>query len=72
MNSGRHLGVSARLPVDVYLTNTRDVVYDFSGKSRSVKWAGRACAIASGLNSRKYQRLTKTLEGDEAGGEAEG
>jgi hypothetical protein len=45
MNSGRHLGVSARLPVGVNLTNTRDVDENTNTIGKSVKWSGLAYVI---------------------------
>ena len=45
MNSGRHLGVSARLPVGVHHTNTRDVDENTNTIGESVKWSGLAYVI---------------------------
>jgi hypothetical protein len=62
MNSGRHLGVSARLPVGVYYTNTRDVDEYTNTIGKSVKWSGlvyvigrRSCAGVL-ENEVKYSR----------------
>jgi hypothetical protein len=62
MNSGRHLGVSARLPVGVNLTNTRDVDENTNTIGKSVKWSGlvyvigrRSCAGVL-ENEVKYSR----------------
>lgn len=45
MYSGRHLGVSARLPVGVHHTNTRDVGENTNTIVESVKWSGLAYVI---------------------------